>query len=288
MTFPTLAPHDPEARQRQELIAASSSFLKADRDLTFIGREDFRGLRLQLDYSKPEVMLQESGIESTIVVFGSTRIADPVEAQQAVDDLRAQPPSPEVAKALKVAERRLDLSRYYTVARDIGRLVGQAGDPLKNPVVVATGGGPGIMEAANRGAYDVGARSVGLNIHLPHEQYPNAYITPDLCFSFHYFAMRKLHFLMRAKALLACPGGFGTFDELFETLTLIQTHKIEPLPVVLVGEAFWRQAFNVDFLAEEGVISEADKDLFWYAETAEEAWASILDWYKQRGTPLYP
>jgi len=153
-------------------------------------------------------------------------------------------------------------------------------------MVVMTGGGPGMMEAANRGAYDVGAKSIGLNINLPHEQYPNPYITPDLCFRFHYFALRKLHFLLRTRALVAFPGGYGTFDELFETLTLVQTRKIKPVPIVLVGEDYWRQAFNVDFLADEGVIDAEDRDLFWFAETAEEIWDGILHWHEANGEPL--
>jgi hypothetical protein len=153
--------------------------------------------------------------------------------------------------------------------------------------VVVTGGGPGIMEAANRGAFDIGAKSVGLNISLPHEQYPNPYITPDLSFSFHYFAMRKLHFLLRAKALVAFPGGYGTFDELFEVLTLVQTRKIKPIPVVLVGESYWRRAINLDFLVDEGVIDQEDRELFWFAETAQEIWNGILHWYDISGEPLH-
>lgn len=149
-----------------------------------------------------------------------------------------------------------------------------------------TGGGPGIMEAANRGAYDVGAKSIGLNIHLPHEQYPNPYITPDLCFRFHYFAVRKLHFLRRAKALVAFPGGYGTLDELFETLTLVQTRTIKPVPVVLVGESYWRQAINVDFLVDEGVIDPEDRELFWFAETAQEIWDDIQHWHSASGESL--
>jgi hypothetical protein len=155
-------------------------------------------------------------------------------------------------------------------------------------LVIMTGGGPGIMEAANRGAYDVRAQSVGLNIHLPHEQYPNPYITPELCFRFHYFALRKLHFLLRAKALVAFPGGYGTFDELFETLTLIQTRTMKPVPVVLVGEQYWRRAIDFDFLVEEGVIEAEDRELFWFAETAEDIWNGILHWYRLSGEPLLP
>jgi uncharacterized protein (TIGR00730 family) len=149
-----------------------------------------------------------------------------------------------------------------------------------------TGGGPGMMEAANRGAYDVNSHSIGLNIDLPHEQYPNPYITPNLCFRFHYFALRKLHFLLRTRALVVFPGGYGTFDELFETLTLVQTRKINPIPIILVGQKYWRQAFNVDFLVAEGVIDEEDRELFWYAETAQEIWDSILEWYEANEAPL--
>ena len=155
-------------------------------------------------------------------------------------------------------------------------------------VTVMTGGGPGMMEAANRGAFDVGAKSVGLNITLPHEQFPNPYIAPELCFRFHYFALRKLHFLKRACALVAFPGGYGTFDELFETLTLIQTRKIRPVPVVLVGEQYWRRVVDIDFMLDEGVIETEDRDLFWYAESAEDIWNGIMRWHESNGTPLYP
>jgi uncharacterized protein (TIGR00730 family) len=149
-----------------------------------------------------------------------------------------------------------------------------------------TGGGPGIMEAANRGAFDAGAKTVGLNIHLPLEQYPNPYVTPELCFRFHYFGLRKLHFLLRAKALVAFPGGYGTMDELFEVLTLVQTRTIAPIPVVLVGEAYWRKVVNFDFMVDEGVIDPEDRDLFWFAETADEIWNGIVEWHEQFGSPL--
>ena len=175
----------------------------------------------------------------------------------------------ELRRRLAIAERIHAKSHYYEVAREFGRLVGSANHGArKHHTVIITGGGPGMMEAANRGAFDVGAKSVGLNISLPHEQYPNPYVTPELCFSFHYFALRKLHFLLRAKALVAFPGGYGTFDELFEVLTLVQTRKIKPIPVVLVGEAYWRRAVDMDFLVDEGVIDPEDRDLFWFAETA--------------------
>ena len=187
---------------------------------------------------------------------------------------------------LATAERILAKSHYYDVAREFGRLVGKVANAGRPRVVVMTGGGPGLMEAANRGAFDVGARSIGLNIELPHEQYPNPYVTPDLCFRFHYFALRKLHFLLRAKALVSFPGGYGTLDELFEVLTLIQTRKIKPIPVVLVGEHFWRRAVDFDYLVEEGVIDREDRELFWFAETAQEIWDGIVRWYEAFGEPI--
>jgi uncharacterized protein (TIGR00730 family) len=175
------------------------------------------------------------------------------------------------------------------VAREFGRLVGECGDrAIGGRIMVMTGGGPGIMEAANRGARDAGAKSIGLNITLPHEQFPNPYVTPELCFSFHYFAMRKLHFLMRARALVAFPGGYGTLDELFEVLTLAQTRKIAPVPVILVGEGYWRRVFDADFLVEEGTIAPEDRDLFWYAESAADVWRDIVIWYEMKGEPLLP
>ncbi len=183
-----------------------------------------------------------------------------------------------------MAERILANSHYYDVAREFGRLISEATNDSE--LTIMTGGGPGIMEAANRGAFDNGSKSVGLNIHLPHEQFPNPYITPDLCFRFHYFALRKLHFLLRTRALVAFPGGYGTFDELFETLTLIQTRSINPVPIVLVGKTFWEKAVNFDFMVDEGVIAEEDRELFWYAETAEEIWGGILQWHKENGESL--
>lgn len=269
----------------------SDSYRVADQDVEFLEEDTTRGVRLQIDYLKPETLLQEHGVEHTIVVFGSTRIQEPLGAQRRVaalrKDLEANPNDNVRLQRLAVAEKILAKSKYYEEARSFGRLVGGSGKgPQDCRIMLMTGGGPGVMEAANRGAFDVGARSAGLNITLPHEQYPNPYITPELCFRFHYFAMRKLHFLLRARALVAFPGGYGTFDELFETLTLIQTRKIQPVPVVLVGEAYWRQAFNVDFLVDEGVIEPEDRELFWYAETAQEAWDGIMHWYEANGSPL--
>jgi uncharacterized protein (TIGR00730 family) len=284
---------DPDAPQRIQAILDSPSYRQADQDVGFLNLDETRGVRLQIDYLKPEMLLEQHGIQHTIVVFGSTRIREPIAARNKVAALRAEldadPNSTDLQRRLSIAQRILAKSHYYDVARDFGRLVGKAGARSDgSQLVVMTGGGPGMMEAANRGAFDVGAKSIGLNIKLPHEQYPNPYMTPDLSFRFHYFALRKLHFLLRTRALVAFPGGYGTFDELFETLTLVQTRKIKPVPIVLVGEDYWRQAFNVDFLVAEGVIDAEDRELFWFAETAQEIWDGILHWHEANGEPLFP
>jgi len=291
-TPPPIA-HDPDALARVQAILDSASYRIADQDPDFLSLDDTRSLRLQVDYLKPELLLREHGIAHTIVIYGGTRISEPAVAQRDVDAhkaaLQADPDNIELAQALEIAQRRRDKSVYYEVARELGRLIGESGEgPRDCRVVVMTGGGPGIMEAANRGAFDVGAKSVGLNISLPREQFPNPYITPELCFRFHYFALRKLHFMQRARALVAFPGGYGTFDELFETLTLIQTRKIQPVPVVLVGERYWRRAVDFDFLVDEGVIDPEDRDLFWYAETAPEIWDGIQRWHEANGGSLFP
>jgi len=289
---PKSAREDPDAPGRLQTILESPSYRQADQDVAFLNLDETRGVRLQIDYQKPELLLEKYGIRHTIVIFGSTRIHEPESARLRVEGLRKQldagPGNADLERRLAVAERILDKARYYDIARELGQLVGNAGaGPDDCRLLLMTGGGPGIMEAANRGAYDVGSKSLGLNINLPQEQYPNPYVTPDLCFRFHYFAIRKLHFLKRTRALVAFPGGYGTFDELFETLTLVQTRKIKPVPVVLVGEAYWRRAFDVDFLVDEGVIDEEDRQLFWYAETAREIWEGILHWHVQNGTPLF-
>ena len=283
---------DPEALLRVQAILNSPSYRRADNDIDFLGRDGVRGVRLQIDYLKPELLLEEHQVHQTIVVFGGTRIGEPDAARRKVAALRAcltdDPGNANLGRRLAIAERVYAKSHYYEVAREFGRLVGSANQGTrKRHTVIMTGGGPGMMEAANRGSFDVGAKSVGLNITLPHEQYPNPYVTPDLCFSFHYFALRKLHFLLRAKALVAFPGGYGTLDELFEVLTLVQTRKIKPIPVVLVGETFWRRAVDFDFLIEEGVIDPEDRDLFWFAETAEDVWNSILHWHHEIGASLH-
>jgi uncharacterized protein (TIGR00730 family) len=284
---------DPQAPAHIHALLESPSYRQADRDIEFLQREDMRGVRLLLDYLKPQTLLREQDVAHTIVVFGGTRIPEPEAARRAVETAAAaledRPDDESLRQRLRIARRVLAKSKYYDVAREFGRLVGHCGNmAVGGRIMVTTGGGPGIMEAANRGACDVGAQSIGLNITLPQEQYPNPYITPQLCFNFHYFAMRKLHFALRARALVTFPGGYGTLDELFEILTLAQTRKLPPVPVILVGEEFWRGVFNADFLVEEGTIAPEDRDLFWYAETAEQIWRDILTWYEMNGQPLLP
>jgi len=282
---------DPAGAARLQAILASPSYLPSIEDAAFLNGDEARSVRLQLDYLKPELLLRRNGIRHTVVVFGSTRIAEPAAARRRCAELEAalreRPGEAGLEQELAIARRLLEKSRYYDVARELCQRVATSGEgPQDCRLVVMTGGGPGIMEAANRGACEAGAKTVGLNITLPHEQYPNPYLTPELCFQFHYFAMRKMHFMLRARALVAFPGGYGTMDELFETLTLIQTRKIRPLPVVLVGEAFWRRVWDVDFLVSEGVIDAEDRELFWYAETADEIWDSLNLWYQRCGESL--
>ena len=249
----------------------------AFQDMDFLLREDLRPVRFQLELLKPQLLLAEANIASTFVMYGSARIPEPDKAQAllelATDD-----------KGRRIAEKLVEKSRYYEVARELARIASSI--PLdesgKRQFVVCSGGGPSIMEAANRGAQDVGAESIGLNIVLPHEQAPNPYVTPALSFQFHYFALRKMHFLLHARALAAFPGGFGTFDELFELLTLIQTGKIAPIPVLLVGRSFWERVVNFEALVEEGVVSEKDLGIFTYVETAQEAWDAVQRFYRER------
>jgi uncharacterized protein (TIGR00730 family) len=258
----------------------SPSYKVAYQDEEFLLRDELRPVRLQLELLKPELIQQEQHIESTIVVFGSSRIPDPQRAEAAFNSVQAEvgknPLDPVLANRLEMARRALDNSTYYEEARKLTRLISKAcqcDETLTH--VIATGGGAGIMEAANRGAHDENAKSIGFNIVLPFEQAPNPFITPDLSFQFHYFAIRKMHFLMRAIALVAFPGGFGTMDELFETLTLVQTHKIKPIPILLFGKEFWQRLINFDVFVEEGMISPEDLSLFQYVEKAEEAWEII-------------
>jgi len=257
----------------------SASYQLAFQDPDFLLRDELRPVRLQLEVLKPELILQEQHVESTVVVFGSARIPDPETAESQLVSTQAEyaknSDDPLLGKKVEIARKALENSRYYAEARKLGHLISI--NTGKDKLMVVTGGGPGIMEAANRGAHEAGIPSIGMNITLPHEQSPNSYITPDLNFQFHYFAIRKMHLLMRAKSLVAFPGGFGTLDELFETLTLIQTHKVQPIPVLLFGQAFWERIINFDALVEEGTISAEDLDLFVYVETAEEAWEIISE-----------
>lgn len=289
---PKLQEEDPQSLELIKTIMQSPTYVMAEKDIDFLNSYEARGVRLELDYLKPELKMKEHGIEHTIVVFGSARIVEKETAMKRLSTieemLQKKPNDRDLLRELYIAERMVGKSIYYDDARKFGQLVGESGEDVSDcRVTIMTGGGPGIMEAANRGAYDVGAKSIGLNIKLPHEQYPNPYITPDLCFLFHYFAIRKLHFLNRAKALVIYPGGFGTFDELFETLTLIQTHKSQSIPVVLVGKSYWKKAIDFEFLKDEGVIAPQDLDIFKFADNADEAWNYILAWHKKQGTPLY-
>ncbi len=257
----------------------SASYRLAFQDPDLLLRDELRPVRLQLEVLKPELVLQEQHIESTVVIYGSARIPDPETAESRLVSTQAEyaknNQDPGLKKKVDAARKALENSRYYDEARKLGHLI--SSNTGKDKLVVITGGGPGIMEAANRGAHEAGVPSIGMNITLPHEQAPNPYITPDLNFQFHYFAIRKMHLLMRAKSLVAFPGGFGTLDELFETLTLIQTHKVQRIPVLLFGQAFWERVINFNALVEEGTISADDLDLFVYVETAEEAWELISE-----------
>tara|TARA_B110000977_G_scaffold185913_1_gene251269 strand:- start:2660 stop:3499 length:840 start_codon:yes stop_codon:yes gene_type:complete len=247
------ASHVPDTPQTR-----SPAYALAFADPNFMCRDELRPVRLQLELLKPELMLDEQGIDSTVVMFGGARIPEPAKK--------------DTARTKTLA----DLSKYYDEARKFAELMTKKGEASEN--VIVTGGGPGVMEAGNRGAIDAGGRSIGLNIVLPHEQAPNEYVTPELCFNFHYFAIRKMHFLMRAKAITVFPGGFGTLDETFEALTLIQTGRMEKVPFLLFGRAFWESIINWDALADAGTISEDDLALFKFVETAEEAVEALETW----------
>jgi uncharacterized protein (TIGR00730 family) len=255
----------------------SASYKLAYQDKDFILRDELRPVRLQLELLKPELILQENHIESTVVIFGSARIPDPVTAQarlvSAEAEYRKNKNDDTLKQKVDIARRALANSQYYDEARKLGALI--SSNTGKDRMVVITGGGPGIMEAANRGAHEAGIPSIGMNIVLPFEQAPNPYITPELSFQFHYFAIRKMHLLMRARALAVFPGGFGTLDEFFETVTLIQTKKVKAIPILLFGQKFWERVVNFNALVEEGTVSLHDLDLFQYVETAEEAWEII-------------
>ena len=260
--------------QNQKNNSLPRSYLLAVEDTDFLLRDEMRSVRFALEYAKAELALRDWGIRSTIIVFGGARIPAPEQVEAAL----AAAQSPEEKK---LAEQMRSRSRYYEMAREFGRIASERGGAFApkqrwRDNVIATGGGPGIMEAANRGAADVNAPSIGFNISLPSEQRPNPYSTPELTFRFHYFAMRKMHLAMRANALAIFPGGFGTMDELFELLTLQQTRKAPPAPIVLFGKSYWSRIVNFDALVEEGAISSSDLQLFEFADTAEEGWASMV------------
>ncbi len=281
--------HDREAMV--ERILQSSSYRLAYEDVDLLRSAALRPARIELEFLKPELGFTEQGIRSTIVAFGGTRILEREAARDRLEQARAlladTPDDPRRRRAVERAERLLAKSDYWEKARDFGRLVSsrsQAGEAFD--YVILTGGGPGIMEAANRGAWEVGAKSAGLNILIPTEQVPNPYITPELCFQFRYFALRKFHFLLRAKALVVFPGGFGTLDELFDALTLRQTQRMQQIPIILFGREYWDRVIDFQFLADEGCIDDEDLDLFRFAETPEEAWEMIRrfhhhDWGRQ-------
>ena len=257
----------------------SPSYRLAYDDFDFMMRDELRPLRLQLELLKPEITMSEHGITSTVVIFGSARTLDSTAAQAnfnvAKENLAKNPDDKINKQAVLNAKQDVKKSNYYEQARKLGALITVDNLNREKPLVVVTGGGGGIMEAANRGATEAGGKSIGFNIVLPKEQTPNSYITPELCFQFHYFSIRKMHFLMRAKALVAFPGGFGTLDEVFDALTLIQTKKIPHVPVILFGKSYWDRIINFNVLVDEGTISAEDLDLIQYAETAEEAWTLI-------------
>jgi uncharacterized protein (TIGR00730 family) len=273
----------PTAKEEAEAVTPpsryevpESAYRLAFTDTEFLLREELRPVRMQLELLKPEMIQKEQGIESTVVIFGSARVLPPETADELLEIAR-ESGDPE---AVRSAEMRVRMSHYYREAQRFGAIVTTKSRGLETPIYVVTGGGPGIMEAGNRGAYEVGGKSIGLNIVLHHEQEPNRYITPELCFQFHYFGLRKMHFLMRSIALVCFPGGFGTLDELFETLTLTQTGKSRRRPVLLFGRDFWTRLINFDLLVETGMISPEDLGLFHFVETAEEAWDVLAAEYR--------
>ena len=262
-----------------ESILASPTYQLAHEDQAALSSNAMRGVRMLLEITKPDVQLEQEGIESTIIVFGGARVVDQATAEQRIASaraaLQADPDSPVLRNKLRRSEALLDLVPFYDAARNFAYL-GAKEDAADAPVIV-TGGGPGIMEAANRGAFDAGGRSIGLNISLPFEQHPNPYITPELCFQFNYFSLRKFHFVMRSVGAILFPGGFGTLDELFELLTLRQVGNKSFLPIVLYGRSFWERLVDFDYLAELGLIAEEDLQLVRFADTPQEAWQIIRD-----------
>lgn len=271
---------DLQAHSNNGHALQADAYRLAFADPEFLLRRETRGIRLQLEMLKPDLAQQELGIDNTIVVFGSARFRERSEAQAQLEQARAEGDS----EAIRRAEALLRNAHYYDSAREFARIVARYGQrcPECEQLFICTGGGPGIMEAASRGAHDEGALNVGLNIALPHEQQSNPYVSPELSFKFHYFALRKMHFMMRAKALVAFPGGFGTLDELFEIITLVQCRKAKPVPIVLFGSDYWKRLFNLDVLVEEGTISPEDLHLFVYVDEPQAAWDHIARFYDLR------
>jgi uncharacterized protein (TIGR00730 family) len=278
----------------RQAILRSQSYKLAEHDVEFLKRPANRPLRMQLELLKTETLLRENDIRSTVVVFGGTQIVPQREAAEklawAEEELSKNPDDPLLQRAVLRQRKILEKSHFYDDAREFARIVSSNCQPAnKCEFVIMTGGGPGIMEAANRGAFNVGAKSIGLNIELPHEQEPNPYITPELCFQFHYFAMRKFHFILRAAALVIFPGGFGTLDELFNTLCLRQTNRMQEIPIILYGRKYWDSIVNFPQLADEGVIADEHLDLMRFAETPQEAWEIVKLWHgiRDQGTPPF-
>jgi uncharacterized protein (TIGR00730 family) len=265
------ASHAAQLAKQAKRYGAQSSFALAFDDESFILRDELRPIRMQMELLKPEIVQREEGVDATIVIFGSARILPLVDADRQLKEARASGDPIQLRRATTAVE----LAHYYEEARRFAKLVTQASQAGDVQMLVCTGGGPGIMEAGNRGAQEAGGKSVGLNIVLPHEQEPNPYITPKLCFLFHYFGLRKMHFLMRAVGLVCFPGGFGTLDELFEVLTLTQTKKVRKRPIVLVGTTFWNKLVNWEYLVDTGMIAAEDLKLFSIVDTADEAWAAL-------------
>ncbi|MBL8723364.1 MAG: TIGR00730 family Rossman fold protein [Planctomycetes bacterium] len=273
-------------------IRRSTSYRQSHIDPDFMGRVELRPVRLQLELLKPELLMQEQGVQSTLVVFGGTRVIERPLAEQRLAEarleLQREPHDQKRQQRVRIAENVRKKAHYYDEAKALAALASAHQQQHPGEFVVCTGGGPGIMEAANRGAFESGAKSIGLNITLPFEQEPNSYITPDLCFEFKYFAIRKMHFLMRAKAMVAFPGGFGTMDELFEALTLIQTRRMQAMPIVLFGRDYWSKVVDWQHFVDEGTISPEDLQLVTYAETAAEAWQVVTDFYRHQPAERLP
>lgn len=273
-----------EVEKNRQAILGSPSYVLAEKDVLFLAEPEMRPVRMQLELQKTEQAMVREGVDSTVVVFGGTQIVPQHEAESRVKlaklELEGDPDNERLQRAVLRAEKQLGKARYYDECREFARIVSSTCQiDGKCEFVVTTGGGPGIMEAANRGAFDVGAKSIGLNIELPHEQEPNPYITPSLCFQFHYFAMRKFHFILRAAALVVFPGGYGTLDELFNTLCLRQTGRMQAIPIILYGREYWEGVMNLQTLADEGVIADEHLDLVSYAESPEEAWKIISTYH---------